>query len=69
MIFYLRLELTIQSVLNFNNLSQSFSLNTVFKSSIDAWSACKNVADAFAPAVQELLRQVVTHPQFAQLAN
>ena len=38
-----------------------------FTTSFDAFSACKNVADAFAPAVQELLRQVVTHPQFPQL--
>lgn len=47
----------------------SVSVKYSFDSSFDAWSACKNVADAFAPAVQELLRQVVTHPQFAQLAN
>ncbi len=40
-----------------------------FATSFDAWSACKNVADAFSPAVQELLRQVITHPQFSQLAK
>lgn len=38
-----------------------------FDTSFDAWSACRNVADAFAPAVQELLHQVVTNPQFQQL--
>jgi hypothetical protein len=40
-----------------------------YDTSFDAWSACKNVADAFAPAVQELLRQVVTNPQFNQLVK
>jgi hypothetical protein len=40
-----------------------------YDTSFDAWSACKNVADAFAPAVQELLRQVVTNPQFTQLVK
>lgn len=40
-----------------------------FDTSWTANSACKNVADAFAPAVQELLKQVVTHPQFSSLAK
>jgi len=40
-----------------------------YDTSFDAWSACKNVADAFAPAVQELLRQVVSNPQFIQLVK
>ena len=40
-----------------------------FDSSFDAFSACRNVADAFAPSVQELLKKVITHPQFAQLAK
>lgn len=40
-----------------------------YDTSFDAWSACRNVADAFAPAVQELLKKVVTHPQFAQLSK
>jgi hypothetical protein len=40
-----------------------------YDTSFDAFSACKNVADAFAPAVQELLKKVVTHPQFAQLSK
>jgi hypothetical protein len=40
-----------------------------YDTSFDAWSACKNVADAFSPAVQELLRQVVTNPQFSQLVK
>ena len=40
-----------------------------YDTSFDAFSACRNVADAFAPAVQELLKKVVTHPQFAQLSK
>ena len=38
-----------------------------FDTSFSAFGACKNVADAFGPAVQELLKQVVTHPQFQAL--
>ena len=45
------------------------SVNYPFNTSWDAMSACKNVANAFGPAVQELLKQVVTHPQFATLAK
>lgn len=45
------------------------SVNYGFNTSFDAWSACKNVADAFGPAVQELLKRVVTHPQFKLLAS
>ncbi len=40
-----------------------------FDTSWAADAACKNVADAFGPAVQELLKQVVTNPQFASLAK
>jgi hypothetical protein len=40
-----------------------------YQTSFDAWSACKNVADAFSPAVQELLRRVVTSPQFDSLVK
>jgi len=40
-----------------------------YDTSFDAYSACRNVADAFSPAVQELLRQVVTNPQFTQLVK
>lgn len=45
------------------------SVKYPFETSWTAYSACKNVADAFGPAVQELLKEVVTHPQFASLAN
>jgi hypothetical protein len=38
-----------------------------FDTSWDAWSACKNVADAFAPAVQGTLAKAVTDPRFKLL--
>lgn len=47
----------------------SVSIEYPFNTSWDAYSACKNVADAFGPAVQELLKQVVTHPQFSSLGE
>jgi hypothetical protein len=40
-----------------------------FDTSFTAYGACKNVADAFGPAVQELLKQVVTSPGFAELVG
>jgi hypothetical protein len=40
-----------------------------YETSFAAYSACRNVADAFAPTVQELLKKVVTHPQFSQLSK
>lgn len=47
----------------------SVSVNYPFETSWIAIEACKNTANAFAPAVQELLKQVVTNPQFPTLAN
>ena len=38
-----------------------------FDTSWDAWSACKNVADAFAPAVQGTLAKAVSDPRFKML--
>jgi len=40
-----------------------------FNTSWTAYSACQNVADAFGPAVQELLKKVVSDPGFAKLAQ
>lgn len=40
-----------------------------FSSSFSAYSACQNAATAFNPAVQALLSEIVTHPQFASLAR
>ena len=57
------------SVSSSNSPGYSVSVNYGFDTSWDAYSACKNVADAFGPAVQALLGKVVTHPQFSTLAN
>ncbi|PVX61111.1 hypothetical protein [Paraburkholderia unamae] len=45
------------------------SVKYPFDTSWTAMSACKNVADAFGPAVQSLLKQAVTNPQFSALAG
>lgn len=52
-----------------SNKSPGYSVTVKYNydTSFDAISACRNVADAFSPAVQELLRQVVSNPQFTQL--
>jgi len=40
-----------------------------FETSWTAAGACKNVADAFSPAVQDLINKVVSNPKFAELAS
>ncbi len=45
------------------------SIKYLYNTSWVGSNACQNVADAFGPAVQELLKQVVNHPQFASLAG
>lgn len=54
-----------------SNVSEGYTVSTKypFDTSYTAISACKNVADAFGPAVQELIKQVVTHPQFGSLVK
>jgi hypothetical protein len=54
-----------------SNKSPGYSVitNYPFKTSYSAYSACKNVADAFGPAVQQMIRDVVSHPQFAALVG
>lgn len=54
-----------------SNVSPGYavSINYPFDTSYSAYSACKNVADAFAPAVQELLKQVISDPKFASLVQ
>ena len=47
----------------------SASVDYKFNTSFTAYGACKNVADAFGPAVQELLKQVVTNPGFPALTG
>ncbi len=57
------------SVKSNTSAGYTVSVKYPFDTSWTAYSACKNVADAFGPAVQELLKQVVTHPQFGSLAQ
>lgn len=52
-----------------NSSGYSVSANYPFNTSFDAYSACKNVANAFGPAVQTLIKKIVTHPQFSSLAR
>jgi hypothetical protein len=54
-----------------SNSSPGYTVSTKYEfgTSWTAFSACKNVADAFGPAVQDLLKQVVSDPQFKSLAN
>ena len=54
-----------------SNQSPGYTVSTKYEfgTSWSAYSACKNVADAFGPAVQELLKQVVSNPQFRTLTN
>jgi hypothetical protein len=55
----------------FSNKSEGYSVsvNYGFDTSYDAHSACQNVANAFGPAVQELLKKVITNPQFQDLVK
>ena len=43
--------------------------NYPFKTSYSAYSACSNVADAFGPAVQQLIRDIINHSQFGELVG
>jgi len=54
-----------------SNVSDGYTVSAKypFDTSYTAMSACKNVADAFGPAVQDLIKQVVTHPQFGSLVK
>lgn len=57
------------SVKSNNSPGYSVSVKYPFDTSFSAYSACKNVADSFGPAVQELLKQVVNDPQFVSLVK
>ncbi|MCL1078495.1 hypothetical protein D5R81_10920 [Parashewanella spongiae] len=54
-----------------SNNSNSYEVSTDYRfdTSWDAYSACQNVADAFGPAVQNLLKQVVSDPKFKTLTK
>jgi hypothetical protein len=38
-----------------------------YKSSFDGMAACHQAANAFAPAVQDLINKAITDPKFASL--
>lgn len=50
-----------------NNPGYTSTVTYTFDTSFDAYSACQNVANAFGPAVQDLLKKVVNDPQFSKL--
>ncbi len=54
-----------------SNVSSGYTVfvHYPFDTSWTAYSACKNVANAFGPAVQALLKEVVTNPKFPSLAK
>lgn len=47
----------------------SVSNSYTFKTSFSALSACQNVIDAFTPAVQELISNAISDPNFAALSG
>jgi hypothetical protein len=57
------------SVKSATSAGYTVSIKYPFDTSWTAAGACRNVATAFAPAVSELLHQVVIDPRFAQLAG
>ena len=54
-----------------SNKSEGYKVitNYPFKTSYSAYSACKNVADAFGPAVQKLISNVIDHRGFKSLVG
>ena len=54
-----------------NNRNESLTTNSRFgfSGSFVADKACQEVAQAFGPAVQKLIEDVVRHPRFKQIAN
>lgn len=54
-----------------NNKNQLFTTNSTygFSGSFVADKACQEVAQAFGPAVQKLIEDVVQNPKFKQIAN
>jgi hypothetical protein len=52
-----------------NGASLSVTNKYVFKSGFDAITACNATADALSPAVQDLIRNTVNHPDFGMLVK
>lgn len=61
---YWDIDLTIQSS---NGQSVTASEYYEFDSGFDGFSACKNTADGFMPAVQNLIGKIIKSPQFKEL--
>jgi len=53
-----------------SNSNPGFTVDSTYEFPVDwvFWEACDQVAKAFVHAVRQLINQVVTHPQFGQLA-
>jgi len=54
-----------------NARNESYAVSSVFgfSGSFSAERACQETAQAFAPAVQKLIEDIVRHPRFRQIAN
>jgi hypothetical protein len=54
-----------------NSRGESFTTNSIFgfSGSFVADRACQETAQAFAPAVQKLVQDIVSNPQFRKIAN
>ncbi|MGD9172046.1 MAG: hypothetical protein PVI97_18665 [Candidatus Thiodiazotropha sp.] len=52
-----------------NGSSLSVSNKYSFKSGFDAITACNATADALAPAVQDLIKAAIAHPDFGELLS
>ncbi|RCU50434.1 hypothetical protein DU002_08400 [Corallincola holothuriorum] len=54
-----------------SNMSEGYVVHTrySFQTSYDGKEACQNVADAFSPAVQQLINDVISHPGFPALVG
>lgn len=52
-----------------SNNGKSFTVNSRYdyESSYTAYSACSEMQRSYLPAVQQLVNQIVTHPQFGEL--
>ncbi|MDP5211160.1 hypothetical protein [Microbulbifer sp. 2205BS26-8] len=63
---YWTLNFTISS-----NKSAGYTVETVypFKTSFSAFGACRNVAEAFTPAVQALISEILGNPNFSELVE
>ena len=55
----------------FSNISDGYTVKTnyPFRTSFSAFSACRNVADAWSPAIQQLIQDIVDHPKFNELVG